>query len=75
MNIPVFIFIAIICSLDGLVIFAVYHKCDLAKEKKITRNDQVRKTLNFFGEYYKPFLEEWHNTCLSPREEKLPPCL
>ena len=40
-NIPVFIFIAVICSLDGLVIFAVYHECDLAKEKKVTRNDQI----------------------------------
>lgn len=45
-NIPVFIFIAVICSLDGLVIFAVYSNCDLAKEGKITRNDQVRK-INF----------------------------
>ena len=48
-NIPMFIFIAVICSLDGLVIFAVYHSCDLAKEGKITRNDQVRQIMGVSG--------------------------
>ena len=42
-NIPVITFIGVLCCLDGLVIFAVYSDCDLAKEGKITRNDQVRR--------------------------------
>ncbi|XP_046861298.1 sodium-coupled monocarboxylate transporter 1-like [Xenia sp. Carnegie-2017] len=31
----------ILCCLNGLVIFAVYHDCDLSRSKKITRNDQI----------------------------------
>ncbi|XP_046862220.1 sodium-coupled monocarboxylate transporter 1-like [Xenia sp. Carnegie-2017] len=41
LGIPATIFIAIVCCFDGLVIFAVYHNCDLFRDKKITRNDQI----------------------------------
>ena len=41
MIIPIFTFVAVICCLDGLVIYAVYAECDLAKEGKVTNNDQV----------------------------------
>ena len=42
LNILGLIFIVSLCVLDGLVIYGVYHKCDLLTEKKITSNDQVR---------------------------------
>ena len=41
MIIPIFTFVAVICCLDGLVIYAVYAECDLAKEGKVSNNDQV----------------------------------
>jgi len=41
LNIPGLIFVVSLCCIDGLVIYAVYHTCDLKTEKLITSNDQV----------------------------------
>lgn len=41
MNIPGLMLIIGLCSLAGLVMYAVYEKCDLRKNGEINSNDQV----------------------------------
>ena len=48
LNIPVLFVLCVVFCLDGLVIFAVYADCDLVKEGKITRNDQVGSKADFW---------------------------
>ena len=45
-NIPGLVFVVTLCTLDGLVIFAVYAGCDLGEQGIITSNDQVRASVN-----------------------------
>ncbi|XP_068672015.1 sodium-dependent multivitamin transporter-like [Montipora foliosa] len=41
MNVPALMIYTLVCSLAGLVIFAVYSGCDLRENKKIASNDQA----------------------------------
>ena len=44
MNIPGLIFIVFLCAMDGLIIYAVYHECNIGVNgiKAVKSNDQVR---------------------------------
>ncbi|XP_047135309.2 sodium-coupled monocarboxylate transporter 1 isoform X1 [Hydra vulgaris] len=43
MNIPGLIFIVLLCAMDGLIIYAVYHECNIGVNgiKAVKNNDQV----------------------------------